>query len=63
MCKQMLAALRTSGCCPDSLKDQELLGESDSKAANSKRLELEKMTNTAENTPAILDTKIHLQQP
>ena len=38
-------------------KDHELLGENDSKAANSKRLELENMTNMAEDTPAILDTK------
>uniref|UniRef100_A0A8B9WL38 Crystallin beta-gamma domain containing 1 n=1 Tax=Bos mutus grunniens TaxID=30521 RepID=A0A8B9WL38_BOSMU len=57
--------VQTDAGCPSEpvvaaltpVKDQEILGENDSKAANSKRLELENMTNMAENTPAILDTK------
>ncbi|OWK01336.1 hypothetical protein Celaphus_00018902 [Cervus elaphus hippelaphus] len=57
--------VQTDAGCPSEpvvaalipVKDHELLGENDSKAANSKRLELENMTNMAEDTPAILDTK------
>uniref|UniRef100_A0A8C9C3D7 Crystallin beta-gamma domain containing 1 n=1 Tax=Phocoena sinus TaxID=42100 RepID=A0A8C9C3D7_PHOSS len=39
------------------VKDHELLGEDDSKAADSKRLERENMTDTAQESPAVLEAK------
>ncbi|XP_045699706.1 beta/gamma crystallin domain-containing protein 1 isoform X2 [Phyllostomus hastatus] len=40
-----------------SVQDHKLLGEGDSKAADSKRLVLENMTETAQDIPAILDAR------
>ncbi|XP_059556795.1 beta/gamma crystallin domain-containing protein 1 isoform X2 [Myotis daubentonii] len=39
------------------VKDHKLLGEDDSKAADSKRLVLENRTETSQNIPSILDTR------
>ncbi|EPQ18659.1 Absent in melanoma 1 protein [Myotis brandtii] len=39
------------------VKDHKLLGEDDSKAADSKRLVLESRTETSQNIPSILDTR------
>ncbi|XP_030738775.2 beta/gamma crystallin domain-containing protein 1 [Globicephala melas] len=39
------------------VKDHELLGEDDSKAADRKRLERENMTDTAQDSPAVLEAK------
>ncbi|XP_057595887.1 beta/gamma crystallin domain-containing protein 1 isoform X2 [Hippopotamus amphibius kiboko] len=57
--------VQTDAGCPSEpvvtalipVKDHELLGEDDSKAADSKRLQLENVTDTAQDTPAILETK------
>ncbi|XP_027457752.2 beta/gamma crystallin domain-containing protein 1 [Zalophus californianus] len=59
------AEMQTDAGCPSEavvtapipVKDHRPLGEDDSKAADSKRLALENMTDPAQGVPAILDTK------
>ncbi|XP_043447969.1 beta/gamma crystallin domain-containing protein 1 [Prionailurus bengalensis] len=59
------ADVQTDAGCPSEavvtalipVKDHKLLGEDDSKAADSKRLVLKNMTDPAEDIPALLDTK------
>uniref|UniRef100_K7GR17 Crystallin beta-gamma domain containing 1 n=1 Tax=Sus scrofa TaxID=9823 RepID=K7GR17_PIG len=61
---QLKADVQTDASCPSEpvvtalipIKDTELL-EENSEAANSKRLELENMTDAAQDIPAVLDTK------
>uniref|UniRef100_A0A8C9M2W8 Crystallin beta-gamma domain containing 1 n=1 Tax=Panthera tigris altaica TaxID=74533 RepID=A0A8C9M2W8_PANTA len=59
------ADVQTDAGCPSEavvtalipVKDHKLLGEDDSKPADSKRLVLKNMTDPAEDIPALLDTK------